>query len=98
MLSDLNIPRCPRCWRQHQRWRTLAGCLWPQNEWIAGSGRYGSFAWCPRGLTIVLHGTYAAALASKQLVDATRCGGQCVGRHSVVDLGAEVDARLEAAL
>jgi hypothetical protein len=75
-------PQCPHCGRLHRSWARLTECVF-RPEWVVGEGEWGSFAWCPRGLTVVLHRTREAAEESRRQVDQTRCGGLCVGNHTV---------------
>ncbi len=73
------------CNVQHGGYRTRAECEWPYACWITGSGRYACLAWC-RVLTVTLWGSREDALAAKEFIDRTACGGGCHRDHRIVDL------------
>lgn len=79
-------PRCQRCGRVHRQWWKYAACVLHPCEWTQGRGPWASVADCPRGRTAILRDTEAEARQLKEWVDATRCGGACIGNHRVVDL------------
>jgi len=81
-------PQCPRCWRRHRTWRTLAGCVLSPVAWTTGDGPWASVSFCPRGTTAILYPDRAGAERAKAQVDRTRCGGACIGQHRVKYLGA----------
>lgn len=61
---------------------------WPQAEWIIGSGRYASVAYCDT-TTVMLFATPAEASRAKAFIDRLACGGSCSSEHEIVDLAAE---------
>jgi hypothetical protein len=63
----------------------MGRCVWPRSEWVTGEGPYAVLAHC-RVLTVMLHGSAAAAEASKKSIDETACGGMCFKRHEIVQL------------
>ncbi len=79
-------PDCQACGRRHRSWSRYAGCVLGPLEWVIGDGPWGSLSLCPRGTTLILFPDRGEAEQAKQLVDRTRCGGACVGRHEVIDL------------
>ena len=67
-----------RACRKH-RHRTDAAeaeCIWKYAEWVAGRGRWATLAGCGV-LTIVLHQSKDAALASLAAIDQWGCGHRC---------------------
>jgi hypothetical protein len=76
-----------RCERRHRSYSTLAKCVWPRAAWIAGQGSYAVVAWCDV-LTVTLHQDYDAASRAKHIIDASACGGRCIGRHEIIRLEA----------
>ena len=66
-----------RCRKHHHRSDAAeARCLWKHAEWIAGRGRWATLAGCDV-LTIVLHQSKDAALASLAAIDQWGCGHRC---------------------
>jgi hypothetical protein len=63
----------------------LARSKWPKAEWIQGSGRFASVAYC-KVTTVILYPTREAAEEAKAIIDATGCSGSCHGAHEVIDL------------
>jgi hypothetical protein len=74
-----------RCTANHRTYRKFALCTFPRAAWVQGEGPYASLAWC-RELTVQLFATEAAALAAKDTIDSTACGGACSKNHEVVQL------------
>jgi hypothetical protein len=89
------ISRCRRCGALHRSWAKLAECRF-RPEWVDGDGPFGSFAWCPRGLTIVLRPTREEAQRLKEFADRVRCGGLCCLDHTVEDLRTAIGRRVVA--
>src|SRR5262245_27463134 len=83
---------CPRCWRRHKSWRTLARFWWPRAIWISGDGTLASVSACHRGNTMQLHPTIEAAEQAKLIIDRAACGGRCVRAHKIVDIRDLVEA------
>ena len=79
----MKIYRRHYCTRQHRTDKTLARCIWPKAEWIAGDGPYASVAYC-RVLTVELHATADAAREALRIIDGHACGGRCYGRHELI--------------
>lgn len=75
-----------RCAKQHRSQATLAACVWPRAEWIAGNGRFALLAHCDV-LTVTLHHTRAGALESKVFIDRLACGHACHRAHEIFELG-----------
>jgi hypothetical protein len=68
--------------------KAKARSLRPGALWVDGRGDYASISDCPPGSTIYLFKTRAEAEEAKASLDATGCGGKCVGKrgHSIVNL------------
>jgi hypothetical protein len=81
----MKVYRLHYCHRNHRNYRTLARCLWPRAEWIAGDGPYATLARC-RVLTVELHTTEDTARKSLARIDGTGCGGRCYGDHELIVL------------
>jgi hypothetical protein len=76
------------CGRHHRTFTALANCMLPRACWIVGDGPFAVIAWC--GSTSVrLYSDLEAAVRARSSIDASGCGGRCVGHHEVVrlDLG-----------
>ena len=58
---------------------------WPQAEWIIGSGRYASVAYCGT-TTVMLFPTEAEADRAKTFIDKLACGHACQTEHEIIDL------------
>jgi hypothetical protein len=72
--------------KKEKKYITEARRLWPNAVWIIGRGQYASLSKCGDGLTAVLFESQAEAERAKLWVDDFACGGQCQGRHFVVDI------------
>ena len=66
-------------------WKSRAWNIWPQAEWIAGSGPFAVVAQC-RHVTVSLHPNKHAAELAMDTIDMLGCGGGCARRHSLVGL------------
>jgi hypothetical protein len=75
----LRTAPCLRCGKRHDSWKALAGCRWRRTVWIQGNGPWASVSDCPRGTTVMLHATQAAAETARSQIDETACSGQCCG-------------------
>lgn len=78
------------CGRRHRTWYAVARCTFPRAIWIAGNPPlagpcYASVSDC-RCQTVILHPAHAQAMAAKERIDATGCGGGCCRRHRIVEL------------
>ena len=70
--------------------------VWPEAEWISGSGDLALVAHCPRGVTVTLHLSREGAERARAGIDRTSCGGRCEKDHEVVhryELSGERDER-----
>ena len=65
--------------------RNIAQEMWPDAEWITGTGRWASVAHC-RVTTVMLFENRSKALKAKAAIDRTACGGLCYRDHMVVNL------------
>lgn len=79
---------CRKCYRRHRSWSKLAECRFcpGAHDWAAGTGRYVSVAFCPRGVTAFCYGSMEDALNAKAQIDRTGCGGMCCRNHRIYDL------------
>ena len=89
-MTSAVIYRNHRCTRTHRTFNAWAKCTWlKRHGWVLGEGEYASISYCgigagaPYGITVELHETLAEALAAKNLIDNTKCGGRCRGAHRV---------------
>lgn len=64
--------------RPARRWdyKSAARARWPEAEWIHGNGPYACVAYC-RVTTVILFTDRAEALAAKERIDRSACGGGC---------------------
>jgi hypothetical protein len=69
----------------------VAGCVWPDAEWITGTGPFAVLARC-HVLTVTLHQDQARAEASLRLIDDAGCGSRCSGNHRMVRLADDLAA------
>jgi hypothetical protein len=60
---------------------------WPRAIWIMGNGEYASVSYCRAQPTVMLFETLAEAERAKKAIDDTACGGRCMRRHEIVQLG-----------
>jgi hypothetical protein len=84
--------RCYICRRRHRSWFALANCVFPRAAWILGNPDpagpcFAVVSNCPGGVTVALYATREAAAAAKEAIDGFGCGGRCLGRHEVQQLG-----------
>lgn len=79
-----------RCRRRHRTHQTLAECCWPDAAWVVGDGPYAVLAHCDM-LSVTLHDSRQAALATLARVDELRCCRTCEGRHELVVLSLSDD-------
>lgn len=75
---------------RHRTDAAEAKCIWKYAEWVTGRGRWATLAGCGV-LTVALHPTKAAALASLAAIDTYGCGHRCPSsvewkRHRLVYL------------
>jgi hypothetical protein len=81
-----------RCERRHRMSRTMADCVWPWAVWIAGNGPFATVSQCSHGperrsmTTVLLHSAVDAARDSLATIDGGGCGGQCTGKHKLIEL------------
>jgi len=88
----MKVYRRHYCTRRHRNYHTLARCVWPRAEWIAGDGPYATLAYC-RVLTVELHRTREAADKALSEVERWGCGGRCHGEHELIVLQLDGGAR-----
>ena len=98
--SDIKPRRVPDSWittapPRHVACRRHVDCykpghIWPDAEWITGSGTFASLAYC-QVLTVELHPTMESAAEAKRTIDATGCGHGCRRDHEIAILGPRED-------
>lgn len=79
----MKIYRNHRCESQHRTAVTFLKCAIRRLEWVHGTGDLALIAWC-KVPTITLYEATDHALAAKEMIDATGCGGRCHGDHEIV--------------
>lgn len=83
MMGACQLGQLHYCGRRHRTWSGIARCIlgeW-RPRWIMGQGEWATLAYCPPGLTVMLHATREAAEQVLARIDRTGCGGRCEERH-----------------
>jgi hypothetical protein len=76
---------CPDCGRRHRTWHAVARCRWRDGlEWVAGNPPASGACWalvsiCGGKVTVTLWADREDADRRKRVLDATACGGRCLG-------------------
>src|SRR5262245_49599129 len=80
--------RCTHCGKKHRDWFAVGRCAWRGSLWLHGcppkdGDCYALLSYCSPGLSITLHDSAGKAVANKQAIDESGCGGRCTGAHMI---------------